>query len=780
MKHVPSRRRFLKAAAAAAVASGRAVKSGEGRTPPRNSAVSGPKTPISTSGSPSEASVGKTVSVPPVGAADELWRRSYMGLPNVVGDVKGVPIYGYGRVFIYGLCPDFETGVVLQQGAQAAQKKIRPKKSWEVSENYSGSLVSYQPREPKNDFQPCLASNLIDGNPNTFWMTRGESQPDVMPAWVRIDLAAEEKLREIVLNPVVQKGGAWPKELTVKLSQDAWHWTPVYQGDPSAALKANEALHINLAEPRSAKQIWIIVNHLPEIGLSSVCRDCRFALSGIDALDERGENVALISRGAGVTVSSTFTTVGSTWDVCDQMWPVQYDLGATWMRLSGGNAPEDFDTLLWRFSEREPGKYTGDEKTRKAMAEATANGYKIDVMLTYGNWLYAPQPKPEYARWEIGNYPYPEPPGPFNREAFEGYKNWARFMAGYYKGTVGYWEIQNECSSGFGWDLIKDPDERLRTYCNLLKAVAPVIREADPHAKISLAGLAGPPIAKPSGLPAPEWQRKSVGDWLYKCLDEGVGPLVDTIGWHIQGSVVPGTPYWDEYPKAVRAVKEYAESKGFRGKYLASEYWTAAPYPIDPQTGGEQFDYHPDPSDPLKGKPELTEIRKAKDAARVFVMNAGLGVVTFWCNTWIQVPMLDGGLFRNSFAADPVSPTQPEPAYYVLRNISTVLDGTSPADLKAEFSNKDQKFEYYGFRLADGDRMIGIWLSGKSLDKHPGVITDLTVSVPKCSEVVGVDTLNGVEQELKFEHDGGRAVIPGIVIRDYPLMLRLRAETKES
>ena len=129
-----------------------------------------------------------------------------MGRSNVVGDVNGVPIFGFGQVSIYSESPDFETEVTLQQNAQAPSKKIRPKRTWEMSENYSGSMVSYQPREPKNDFQPTPAVNLIDDDPNTFWMTRGEAQPDVMPAWIRIDLAAEEKLREIVLNPVKQGG----------------------------------------------------------------------------------------------------------------------------------------------------------------------------------------------------------------------------------------------------------------------------------------------------------------------------------------------------------------------------------------------------------------------------------------------------------------------------------------------------------------------------------------------------------------------------------------------
>ena len=218
---------------------------------------------------------------------DEPGAHSYVGLPNVVGDVKGVPIYAYGRVFIHGVSPDFETGVLIQHGARAPEVKIKPRKSWELRQNYVGGLVSYQPREPRNDVQPTLAVNLIDGDPDTFWLTRGEAQPDIMPAWVRFDLAQESDLREIVLDPIKQ-GGAWPKELTMKVSQDAWHWTSVYQGDPSASRRKNEPLHVALTPPRGVKQFWIIANQLPSIGLTSVSPQYRLGLAGIEAFDEKG------------------------------------------------------------------------------------------------------------------------------------------------------------------------------------------------------------------------------------------------------------------------------------------------------------------------------------------------------------------------------------------------------------------------------------------------------------------------------------------------------------
>ena len=50
--------------------------------------------------------------------------------------------------------------------------------------------------------------------------------------------------------------------------------------------------------------------------------------------------------------------------------------------------------------------------------------------------------------------------------------------------------------------------------------------------------------------------------------------------------------------------------------------------------------------------------------------------------------------------------------------------------------------------------------------------TDLTVSVPKCTKLVGIDTLNGIEQTLNFKQDGDRLKVAGVVIHDYPLILR--------
>jgi hypothetical protein len=120
-----------------------------------------------------------------------------------------------------------------------------------------------------------------------------------------------------------------------------------------------------------------------------------------------------------------------------------------------------------------------------------------------------------------------------------------------------------------------------------------------------------------------------------------------------------------------------------------------------------------------------------------------------------------------------MSPTQPEPAYYVLRTLCTVLENAEPADIPVELSNKSREFDTWAFALPENGLLVGVWLPGASVDRHPGVATDVIIPGTGASKVVGIDTLNGTERELRFEQRDGKLVIPDLLVRDYPLMLRL-------
>ena len=59
---------------------------------------------------------------------------------------NGVPVYAFGYTYVYGVSPDFQPGVILQEGNEAAVKKIQPKKSWEIKNNLFGSTPAREPR----------------------------------------------------------------------------------------------------------------------------------------------------------------------------------------------------------------------------------------------------------------------------------------------------------------------------------------------------------------------------------------------------------------------------------------------------------------------------------------------------------------------------------------------------------------------------------------------------------------------------------------------------------
>ena len=66
-----------------------------------------------------------------------------------------------------------------------------------------------------------------------------------------------------------------------------------------------------------------------------------------------------------------------------------------------------------------------------------------------------------------------------------------------------------------------------------------------------------------------------------------------------------------------------------------------------------------------------------------------------------------------------------------------------------------------------------MWLPGESRDRHPGVKTDVVVKGVRAGKVVAIDTLNGFEQELEFRQEGDGVAVPNVLVRDYPLMIKI-------
>jgi hypothetical protein len=237
-----------------------------------------------------------------------------------------------------------------------------------------------------------------------------------------------------------------------------------------------------------------------------------------------------------------------------------------------------------------------------------------------------------------------------------------------------------------------------------------------------------------------------------------LAPAVDIIGWHPFYQTDPQLPHARSYTADVRAFQAWCRAKGFRGGFCASEwsYGASYPAPTPPNWWGDFV---------------CSEIAKAKYVARLTVQHTALACGSFFCETWGNnyYPM-DLTLMRRTFAADPISPQQPQAAYYVMRNLSTALENLQPAEFPFRVEGGPAELEQFGLEQA-GERVIALWQPGRAADVCAGTPADLVVA-GTYGRVIGYDPLNGTQQDLLVETAGGETCLRGILIKDYPLLVR--------
>ncbi|MBI4530419.1 MAG: hypothetical protein HY709_02755, partial [Candidatus Latescibacteria bacterium] len=102
----------------------------------------------------------------------------------------------------------------------------------------------------------------------------------------------------------------------------------------------------------------------------------------------------------------------------------------------------------------------------------------------------------------------------------------------------------------------------------------------------------------------------------------------------------------------------------------------------------------------------------------------------------------------------------------------TVFDDTLPSEYPVEIRNDGTALETYTFTLPDSTRLVALWVPGTSHDESSDVLSDITLPGVRCVRVTGIDILNGFEQELSFSVEGEDTILKGLLIKDYPLVLK--------
>lgn len=313
------------------------------------------------------------------------------------------------------------------------------------------------------------------------------------------------------------------------------------------------------------------------------------------------------------------------------------------------------------------------------------------------------------------------------------YLGWVRVMVRHFKGRVAYYEVLNEPDLNFAAPSGMPVD----AYVNLLRRTVPVIREEDPEARIVVGAV-------------PDTRFDHVRAWMWGVLSSDAMALVDGFSWHgmygaapasdPRGIRQPGTPqmasYWENYPSLVEQIRSTAAAHGFRGEYLVEEMLWRTP------------EYAPHESEPYG----FTDVSGAKYLARAIVLHLGLNVTT--------------GLALTPQDVRPRS-------HFVIRALSTVLAGAQAAALPVHVTSEAADIQHYGFTLPNGERLLAIWTDGRATDGDVSIPATITFAGRASAEVTGIDVLHGVEQTLRRTGQGSDLVLQDVLLRDYPLILRL-------
>lgn len=305
-------------------------------------------------------------------------------------------------------------------------------------------------------------------------------------------------------------------------------------------------------------------------------------------------------------------------------------------------------------------------------------------------------------------------------EEIQLYLSYVRKVVLHFKDRIQYYEIWNEPNVPMPNWYVEVPD-----YINLVQRTIPVILEEYPEAKIVVGSTADP------GLPDGR-------DHLFSILNSDIMPLVDVVLWHPGAGMSPEPDcyckdYYYEYPSIIQEIKDVASAHGFEGEYYAAEInWATA-----------------DLSIPGYWQPRYSETVCAKYYTRGIVMHLGMDVaagIISWGN----------------------NPTEES----VVRNLCTIMAGAEPTSLAIEIQSEATNIISYTFSLSNGDHLIALWTDGVAVDEDLGVETTLILQGLSAQEVIGIDVLNGFEQQMITSNEEGNLIIRDLLVKDYPIIFR--------
>lgn len=436
---------------------------------------------------------------------------------------------------------------------------------------------------------------------------------------------------------------------------------------------------------------------------------------GTDAILQTGNDQPMLQIQPGSSGELADNRIGTHWacmrlasSLEQEMLSENLSMGVKRFRTSINNSDSTSVDLYWNISE-----FTIETEYDDFITQLADNGVRVTYVLSFWDKAYQD---------EGGVLTFPR----FQTEdQIQRYLDYVRFIVNHFKDRVQYFEIWNEPSISalpMQWIRVED-------YINLVKRTAPVIRQEYPEAKVV--------VGSTHNL-----SESDSRDYLFRILNSDLMPMVDVVAWHPMYGTSPEydsamRQYYYDYPSIVQQIKDTASAHGFRGEFVADEIlWR----PPETAIWG----------DPWSGASD--EIRAAKYMARGILINLGLNV---------SVTQQDMGTYR-----------RPPLMFYTLQNLSTVMAGNKTISLPVTIQSEATNIKSYGFSLPNGDNLLALWNDGVTVDYDLGILSTLVFPGRAGQKAIGIDVLNGFEQQLITDVEGEDLIIRNFLIQDYPIIIR--------
>ena len=359
------------------------------------------------------------------------------------------------------------------------------------------------------------------------------------------------------------------------------------------------------------------------------------------------------------------------------------------------------DEMYWNQAERVKGVIQIDPKWDEYVNTAIANGIEPLLILSFGNPLY-----------DQGGIPY-------TQEGIAAYTNYATTLVNHFKGKINYFEIWNEPNSPAG--VYFNPTGKTAVdYANLVKAVYPAIKQANPQAVVLIGSTAG------VDLP-----------WLRQMFQAGAYDSMDALALH---------PYvWPNGPEAGSLTAKLNAAVS-----LMQEFGNGQAKPIWATEMG--WPSH-------SGASGVSDITNADYLVRAYVLSLSTGAVDkmFWYDLQddgsnAQDSESRFGLIRYQYDAE--TPYAAKPNYVAYNTLAHELIGAAFVDK----SNPDASLNLYKFhRASDNKDVLVAWntFTSKTVGLQVGdgtfKVTDLFGNSEWFTAVNGVITVTISDMPLYIE-----------------------------